>query len=79
MVVFISLLSTFCLDQIWTDNAIVHISQAAAKGLSQLASNNWICQNIGDPVVFCLSQTSDFQCLSFSGTNSAPSILCQTP
>lgn len=64
----------------WKDNAIVHVSQAIAKGSNP--SYEWLLY-----LPWCWSPCSsahrkflpNFQYLSFYGTNSAPSLSCPFP
>nr|KAF6310666.1 hypothetical protein mMyoMyo1_008730 [Myotis myotis] len=73
-------LSIFCLDMTWKYNAIVHISQAAAKWVIQPPNDCWTCHDTGDPVVLLVTKLlPDCQCLTFSGTNSASLFSCQIP
>lgn len=66
--------STFCLDLTWKPNAIVHISQTLQRGISNLQ------RTVGFATIpLCHKLLPDFQYLSFSGTNSTPSIVYQTP
>lgn len=55
---------SFTLALAWKDNTIICMSQAIAKGVIQPPNNCWMYHNAGDSVT--LSQTSDFQCPSFS-------------
>lgn len=61
----------------WKDNAIVHISQTIAWGGGCNLTSKWLldllwsCSSIHHKII------PDFQCLSFSGTNSALLLSCQ--